>query len=65
VKNSWTSPKRIAMELRRAQALKYRMAGLSYPQIGRRMGMSTTRVFEYIDEAMKEAAKDRVGCYGL
>lgn len=54
VKNSWTSPKQIRLQRRRALALGYREAGWTFERIGKAMGCSLSVAHSYVSTALKQ-----------
>ena len=55
-----TSEKRITTAQRRADALRLRSGGASYRQIAATLGLSVTRSWELVDEALREHVAEGV-----
>jgi hypothetical protein len=54
VKNSWTSPKQIRLQRRRAEALSYRERGMTFEKIAKRMACSLSQAHAYVSVALKQ-----------
>jgi hypothetical protein len=54
VKNSWTSPKNIRRQKRKAEALALREQGYTFEQIGKHMRCSMSCAHGYVVEALRE-----------
>lgn len=65
-KNSWTSPARIELEKRKAEALNYRSQGAKYADIAETMGISLSTAHRYVVEALDDIPKEaREDCLRL
>jgi len=52
--NQKTAPRRLKKAEKQRQAVEYRLMGASFTDIGQKLGMSKTRAFEYVKEALAE-----------
>jgi hypothetical protein len=53
-KNSWTSPKQIQLQRRRAEALKYRERGWTFEKIAKAMSCSLSQAHAYVSVALRQ-----------
>ena len=53
-KNSWTSPKQIRLQRRRAEALKYREKGWTFEKIAKAMSCSLSQAHAYVSVALRQ-----------
>ena len=62
-KQSRTTPRAIATDMKRAQALELRTHGWTYAVIAKELNVSTTRAHQLVDEALKARVWDPIEKY--